>query len=307
MSDLGVRSGGDPTQWHGAFDCSACGRKRLPAVEFSQNMANKARKDPSAQIRCKARRPRRRRSARSRRRRRSFASLRTAIPSRRTSARRARRSSPRTPSRAQLNNKGPGKQRCRECCDAAEAEASASASASVDQRLAVARAASKKAEATDAPDKLAVFAREAALEAELVTGLKPQRVGGRGRGRGGRGSRGTRNTSRTWQRRAKMNRRETNARDTIIIMTHTIAAHHQYPPSSAPRGGSLPSPQPRRGPARAPWSTLARGSAAAGPPARPPSSSTRPPRVPLASRLRVRSPPTPARAPRRSAPAFRGA
>ena len=140
MSDLGVRSGGDPTQWHGAFDCSACGRKRLPAVEFSQNMANKARKDPSAQISCKsARRPRRRRSARSRRRRRSFASLRTAIPSRRTSARRKALKPADAFSRAQLNNKGPGKQRCRECCDAAEAEASASASASVDQRLAAAR------------------------------------------------------------------------------------------------------------------------------------------------------------------------
>ena len=196
MSDLGVRSGGDPTQWHGAFDCSACGRKRLPAVEFSQNMANKARKDPSAQIRCKkctasAAEAERALAA-------ETAKLRVAEDGNTVATHECAACKALKPadafSRAQLNNKGPGKQRCRECCDAAEAEASASASASVDQRLAVARAASKKAEATDASDKLAVFAREAALEAELVTGLKPQRVGGRGRGRGGRG-RGGRNTN----------------------------------------------------------------------------------------------------------------
>ena len=39
MTTLGVSSGGDPSQWHGAFDCAgACERKRLPAVEFSANM-----------------------------------------------------------------------------------------------------------------------------------------------------------------------------------------------------------------------------------------------------------------------------
>jgi len=42
---------------------------------------------------------------------------------------------------------------------------------------------------TNAPDKLKIFAREAALEAQAVTGLKPKKIGGgggRGRGRGGR-------------------------------------------------------------------------------------------------------------------------
>ena len=79
---------------------------------------------------------------------------------------------------------GPGKQRCAACCAASEDAAASAAAASRDEKLAAAREASKRAEATNAPDKLAVFAREAALEAELVTGLKPQRVGGRGRGRG---------------------------------------------------------------------------------------------------------------------------
>ena len=159
-------------------------------------MANKARKDPSAQIRCKkctasAAEAERALAA-------ETAKLRVAEDGNTVATHECAVCKALKPadafSRAQLNNKGPGKQRCRECCDAAEAEASASASASVDQRLAAARAASKKAEATDASDKLAVFAREAALEAELVTGLKPQRVGGRGRGRGGRG-RGGRNTN----------------------------------------------------------------------------------------------------------------
>ena len=50
-----------------------------------------------------------------------------------------------------------------------------------------AREQSRKAELTNAPDKLKIFAREAALEAQAVTGLKPKKIGGaRGRGRGGR-------------------------------------------------------------------------------------------------------------------------
>ena len=53
MTDLGVKANLDPTTWAGAFDCSACGRKRLPAVEFSKNMVLKRQKDESAKIRCK--------------------------------------------------------------------------------------------------------------------------------------------------------------------------------------------------------------------------------------------------------------
>ena len=93
-------------------------------------------------------------------------------------------------SNKQLNQKGPGKQRCRECCDAAEAAEASSAKTHAEARLTRAREASAIAEKTNAPDKLAVFAREAALEAELVTGLKPKRIGGRGRGGGGAFGRG---------------------------------------------------------------------------------------------------------------------
>ena len=45
MTDLVVKANLDPTTWAGAFDCSACGRKRLPAVEFSKNMVLKRQKD----------------------------------------------------------------------------------------------------------------------------------------------------------------------------------------------------------------------------------------------------------------------
>ena len=136
MSDLGVRSGGDPTQRHGAFDCSACGRKRLPAVEFSQNMANKARKDPSAQIRCNLHGVRGGGGARARGGdgEACVAEDGNTVATHECAACKALKPADAF-SRAQLNNKGP-EQRCRECCDAAEAEASASASASVDQRLA---------------------------------------------------------------------------------------------------------------------------------------------------------------------------
>jgi hypothetical protein len=55
--------------------------------------------------------------------------------------------------------------------------------------LAAARAETKRLEATGASarDRVVAGAREAALEAELVTGLKPVKLGGRGGGRGGGG------------------------------------------------------------------------------------------------------------------------
>jgi hypothetical protein len=199
MSDLGVRSGMDPARWHGAFDCAGvCERKRLPAVEFSANMQAKKRRDPAAIVRCK--KCTAEAAANERALAAETAKLRVASdPSDANAGARPGDADPTAShacaacgeskpasafSRAQLNNKGPGKQRCAACCAASEDAAASAAAASRDEKLAAAREASKRAEATNAPDKLAVFAREAALEAELVTGLKPQRVGGRGRGRG---------------------------------------------------------------------------------------------------------------------------
>jgi hypothetical protein len=196
MSDpaLGVKSGGDPTQWHGDYDCSACGRKRLPAVEFSVNMQNKYKADRLAKLRCKKCTAAEAEAER-------LLSIETAklkvaeagedgAPPELHECAECKASKPASEfSGKQLKQKGPGKQRCRKCCDAGEEAAAAAQTAGTSERLKAAREASKRAEATNAPDKLAVFAREAAIEAELVTGLKPQKIGGGGRGRGrGRGS-----------------------------------------------------------------------------------------------------------------------
>ena len=90
--------------------------------------------------------------------------------------------------RSQLRNKGPGKQKCSKCASEADAIANPKGE-DVKKLLEEAREQSRKAELTNAPDKLKIFAREAALEAQAVTGLKPKKIGGgggRGRGRGGR-------------------------------------------------------------------------------------------------------------------------
>ena len=193
MTTLGVSSGGDPSQWHGAFDCVACGRKRLPAVEFSTNAVSKKRADPGRQISCKActrgaaETERALAAATAKLRVKEYGdSTDAAVATHECAA--CKRSRPAEAfSNKQLNQKGPGKQRCRECCDAADAAEASSAETRAEARLSRAREASAKAEQTNAPDKLAVFARETALEAELVTGLKPKKIGGRGRCGRGRG------------------------------------------------------------------------------------------------------------------------
>ena len=192
MTSLGVTSGGDPSQWHGAFDCVACGRKRLLAVEFSASAVAKNRKDPSKTMRCKkctseAEVNERALSMENAKLKVKESESESGTPETTHECAKCGESKPALAfSNKQLNQKGPGKQRCRECCDAAEAAEASSSKTTTETKLKEAREASKHAELTNASDKLAVFAKEAALEAELVTGLKPQKIGGRG-GRGGRG------------------------------------------------------------------------------------------------------------------------
>ena len=184
MSDLGVRANMDPTQWHGAYDCKDCGRKRLPAVEFSNKMVQRARAgDKVSCKKCAAERLERERLVAEAKR--SDASEGTSSSTHVCAACGATKPASAF-SRAQLNNKG-ADARCSACVRDAEACDAKDAKESVEKRLKEARAASAVAEATNAMGKLGVFAREAALEAELVTGLKPQRIGGRGRGGRGRG------------------------------------------------------------------------------------------------------------------------
>ena len=125
MTTLGVSSGGDPSQWHGAFDCAACGRKRLPAVEFSANAVSKKRADPGKEIRCKACTQKAAEAERALAA--ETAKLRVVeggddadAPAATHECAACKRSRPADAfSNKQLKQKGPGKQKCRECCDAA--------------------------------------------------------------------------------------------------------------------------------------------------------------------------------------------
>ena len=184
MSDLGVRANLDPTTWAGTFVCAGpCGRERLPAVEFSKKMVARLRLGDTARclacVDAAARAERERASAN--------AAASNAPPATCSVCSETKPSS--EFSKTQLR-RGDGARRCARCArDEASGREGGDANA-MKARLMEAREASERAEATNARDKLAVFAREASLEATAVTGLEATFVGGRrgrGRGRGGRG------------------------------------------------------------------------------------------------------------------------
>ena len=52
LKRLGVETNLNPTSWHGAFSCSLCARKRLPACEFSQAQVKKKRANENASLVC---------------------------------------------------------------------------------------------------------------------------------------------------------------------------------------------------------------------------------------------------------------
>ena len=91
--------------------------------------------------------------------------------------------------RTQLS-KGAGKQRCRECVEAAEKSAASASNEKKEAALEEARKALAAAELSgNAAQVLKASSTLSALEGEKVTGLKPMVLGrGRGRGRGGGGS-----------------------------------------------------------------------------------------------------------------------
>ena len=83
-------------------------------------------------------------------------------------------------------SKGPGKQRCRDCVEAAEKREAGANAEKKDARIEEARAALAAAEISGDPrEVLKASSTLSALEGEKVTGLKPVVLGrGRGRGRG---------------------------------------------------------------------------------------------------------------------------
>jgi hypothetical protein len=89
-------------------------------------------------------------------------------------------------------SKGPGKSRCRACVDRAAAEQADLLKESRLRALDDAREAARAARESGGSAAAVLRAESAlaALEAERVTGLRPQRLGGRGRGGRGGGGRG---------------------------------------------------------------------------------------------------------------------
>ena len=176
----------NPTSWHGAFSCSLCARKRLPACEFSQAQVKKKRANENASLVC-LRCSEREDEERIQTTMMAGLKMNEEKGSSLHECSKCKELKPETAfARSQLRNKGPGKQKCSKCASEADAIANPKGE-DVKKLLEEAREQSRKAELTNAPDKLKIFAREAALEAQAVTGLKPKKIGGgRGRGRGGR-------------------------------------------------------------------------------------------------------------------------
>ena len=183
---LGVETNLNPTSWHGAFSCSLCARKRLPACEFSQAQVKKKRANENASLVC-LRCSEREEEERIQTTMMAGLKMDEEKGSSLHECSKCKELKPETAfARSQLRNKGPGKQKCSKCASEADAIANPKGE-DVKKLLEEAREQSRKAELTNAPDKLKIFAREAALEAQAVTGLKPKKIGGgRGRGRGGR-------------------------------------------------------------------------------------------------------------------------
>ena len=186
LKRLGEETNLNPTSWHGAFSCSLCARKRLPACEFSQAQVKKKRANENASLVC-LRCSEREEEETIQTTMMAGLKMNEEKGSSLHECSKCKELKPETAfARSQLRNKGPGKQKCSKCASEADAIANPKGE-DVKKLLEEAREQSRKAELTNAPDKLKIFAREAALEAQAVTGLKPKKIGGgRGRGRGGR-------------------------------------------------------------------------------------------------------------------------
>lgn len=160
--------------WAGDFDCSVCKRKRLIASEFSKKMQEKRRKDPSSKLKCKQ-------------------CVESAEKAEREAAAAAakggkddeeepqvcsscRQSLPASKFTKPQLKKGPSKQRCSECVAAATEAENKKGALDKEAALEEAKKAAARAEASGTvAEKLATSAKLAALEGEMVTGLKPKK------------------------------------------------------------------------------------------------------------------------------------
>ncbi|KAJ8598280.1 hypothetical protein CTAYLR_006006 [Chrysophaeum taylorii] len=168
------------SNWAGDFECSVCKRKRLIANEFSKKMQEKRRKDPTAALKCKQCV-----DAEAKAEQAKAAAKGPADGEQHTCSACAKKIPASRFTKPQLK-KGPGKQRCVDCVAKAQEEEATAGQADKAARLAEAKREAERADVSgSAAEKLAASAKVAALEGELVTGLRPTVVGrGRGRGRG---------------------------------------------------------------------------------------------------------------------------
>ena len=190
------------SQWSGNFDCSGpCKRKRLVGDEFSKKALEKYRRDGKA-LKCKqcvaAAEAAERKAAQDRAEAKAKAAgAGGASPGSGAGAAKndipcaacSKSLPPSSYNRNQLS-KPPGKARCRSCVEEAVAKEAEGVASSKKERLE--KAQKDLEDAKRRGDTKAIIAAEsvvAALEAEVVTGLKPV-VLGRGSGRGGRWSSG---------------------------------------------------------------------------------------------------------------------
>ena len=193
---------GTSASWAGEFDCSVCRRKRLIAAEFSQNQLKQKRADPAFQIKCKA--------CVSKEAEKEKAAAREKAAFRGSTGQETREGQGSDAdvdkificvtckkelgaacfTRNQLNKARRGqsdKMKCQTCAEGVEAATVSAAADAKQQRMANLKEAARRAEATGTnAEKLAAAAALCAAEAELVTGIKPTKLGKGRRGAGGR-------------------------------------------------------------------------------------------------------------------------
>ena len=179
-------------KWAGDLSCSVCRRKRLTAAEFSKKAMEKHRNDPNAPMKCKTCVEAAAQQERDVAAAKTAAAGGAAVPATEGPPESHECSScksalPATAfSRSNLS-KGPGKQRCLGCVKESEQANLTAGDAALKEKLAAAKAAAAQAEACGtAAEKLAAHSKVAAIEGQMVTGLKPVVLGRGGRGRGGR-------------------------------------------------------------------------------------------------------------------------
>ena len=177
------------SNWSGAFDCSICRRKRLIAAEFSKKMLEKKRSDPGFQLKCKACVDAAQKAEQDKAATKTVGDDVKAV----CSKCKVELSSSKF-TKPQLK-KGPDKQRCIDCVAAAQNDEAAQSDAKKLNDLAEAKKKLALAEKSGTvAEQLGAASRLAALEGELVTGIKPKthhhHRGGRSSSRGRRGGRG---------------------------------------------------------------------------------------------------------------------